>query len=103
VRSELTGADRRDARVALAMLPVGAVVFVGSAVALVVVVGLALIAPFSARGALLPVELWCLFAAAVAVWNGRKGIEIMSAFDWRPLPWVVLSSAAVVAAWLALP
>ncbi len=46
---------------------------------------------------------WSVGAAAVSLLNARAGIEVMSAFDWRPLPRVSIVSVAVVAAWLALP
>ena len=80
------------------MLPVGVVVMVASALAFVTVALLALAAPFwvSHWGW---TEGWALVAAALAVRNALAGIAITAAFDWRPLPLVLLRSEAIVAAW----
>lgn len=94
----MTPAHRREARVALAMLPVGVLVMVVSALAFVAVVLLALAAPFLG-GQWWWTEAWALVAAAVALRNTLAGIEITAAFDWRPLPLVVLLGGAVVGAW----
>ena len=99
----MTPAQRREARIALAMLPIGAAVLVASILALAAVIALAVAAPFLGMPSLLLLEGWCAFAAAAALWNARGGIALMSAFDWRPLPLVLLSSGMIVAAWLALP
>ena len=97
--SELTSpAHRREARVALAMLPVGAAITVASVVAFVALVLLALVAPFRG-GPWWWTELWALIAAAVAVRNTLAGIAIMAAFDWRPAPPTLLLSGLIVAAW----
>ena len=96
--SELTSpAHRREARVALAMLPVGVTVLVFSAVALVAVVLLALATPFRG-GAWLPTLVWAVVAAAVAARNIFAGIAITAAFDWRPLPLTLILSVLIVAA-----
>ncbi len=98
----MTPADRREARVALAMLPVGATVFVMSMLALIAVTARAVVA-LAIGGWPWSLLLWCMGAAAVALWNARAGIMMMSAFDWRPLPVTLLLSGTVVAGWLALP
>jgi hypothetical protein len=98
----MTGKDRREAQVALAMLPVGVTVMVVSALAFVAVVLFALATPFRG-GAWWWGEAWALVAAAVALRNTLAGIAITAPFDWRPLPLVVLTSVGIVAAWLALP
>ena len=97
--SQLTSsAHRREARLALAMLPVGVTVMIVSAVAFIAVVLLALATPF--RGETwLPMLLWALVAAAVAARNIFAGIAITAAFDWRPLPLTLILSVLIVAAW----
>lgn len=98
----MNSADRREARVALAMLPIGATVLIASAIGLIAVLMLTL--DVVVRGDLSwLVLLWCAIAGTVALWNARAGIAMMSAFDWRPLPATLLRSAGVVAGWLALP
>ncbi|MDB5694670.1 MAG: hypothetical protein JWN21_213 [Sphingomonas bacterium] len=94
----MTPAHRREARFALAMLPVGVVLMVMSAVAFVAVLLLALAAPFRG-GPWLQIELWALVAAAVAARNTAAGIAITAALDWRPLPMALLLSGLIVAAW----
>jgi hypothetical protein len=95
----MTPAQRREARVALAMLPVGAIVTVFSFVAFFAVLAFALSLPW--RGAWYWV--WTAGALAVAGRNTLAGIAIMSSFDWRRLPSVLILSALVLAGWLALP
>ncbi|WP_375391967.1 hypothetical protein [uncultured Sphingomonas sp.] len=99
---ELTRGQRREARIALAMLPVGGLFLLVSAIAFVAVMAGAVVA-LAMGGWPWSLLLWCIFAAVVAAWNARAGIEMMSAFDWRPLPLALLLSAAVVTGWLALP
>ena len=99
---ELTRGQRRDARIALAMLPVGGLFLVVSTIAFVAVVACAVVA-LAMGGWPWSLLIWCVFAALVAAWNARAGIEMMSAFDWRPLPLALLLSAAAVTGWLALP
>ena len=94
----LRPAQRREAGLALAMLPVGVVVMVASALALVSVALLMIAAPFRG-GAWWWTELWALAAAAVALRNMLAGIAITAAFDWRPLPLVLVSSIAIAATW----
>ncbi len=71
--SVLPPAQRREARIALAMLPIGGTFLVVSAVAFVAVAALALVT-LSAGGATWRLLLWCVAAAAVAIWNARAGI-----------------------------
>ena len=80
------------------MLPVGVVVLIVSALALVAAVLLALAAPFRG-GQWLWIELWAIAAAVVALRNTLAGIAITAAFDWRPLPLALATSAAIVGAW----
>ena len=99
----MTPAQRWEGRLALAMLPVGAITLVVSAFALLSVLvlgGDVAVRQPSAAGWTIG---WCAFAAVIAWWNMRAGIAMMCAFDWRPLPFASLRSAAVVAGWLALP
>ena len=94
----MTPAHRREARLALAMLPVGVVLMVASAVAFVALVLLAIVAPVRG-GAWLPTFVWALVAALVAVRNIFAGIAITAAFDWRPLPLALILSVLIVAAY----
>lgn len=95
----MTPAQRREARVALAMLPVGAIVTIVSFVAFFAVAAFALSLP--GRG---PWHwLWTIGALGVAVHNTLRGIALLSTFDWRRLPAILLLSALVLAGWLALP
>lgn len=97
--SELTSpAQRREARVALAMLPFGAITASISAIALISVVLFALAAPFRG-GAWWWHTVWAALAALVALRNMRAGIALMATFDWRPAPLVLATSALIVAAW----
>ena len=98
-----TAADRREARVAIAMLPVGATVLVASFFALLAVIALAVDVAVRRPEGWTWTALWTLVAAVIAVRNMRAGIDIMSAFDWRPLPMTLLLSALVLAGWMALP
>lgn len=88
---------RREARIALAMLPVGAVVTIVSALAFFAVAALALASPL--YGGSWWWTLWAIVAAAVALRNTLAGIAIMAAFDWRPVPLALLTSGLIVAAW----
>lgn len=83
---------------ALAMLPFGAVTLSASAIAFLAVAVLALVSPFR-PGAWWWYTAWALLAAPVAARNMLAGIAIMAAFDWRPVPLVLATSAAIVAAW----
>lgn len=89
-----------EAALALAMLPVGGVLALGSAVAAVVLLFMAVIGLFwaIASGRYWWFELWLIAAGIVAVRNTVTSIEIMSAFDWRPVASVVALSALAVAA-----
>ena len=98
VPQRMIPAQRREARIALAMLPFGAVTVIVSAVALVAVLLFALAALFRAGAGWWYIG-WALLALVVAARNLRAGIAIMAAFDWRPAPLVLATSAAIVAAW----
>lgn len=92
----LNSRQRAEAALALAMLPIGGTLFVLCGLAIPVLAILAVVA--AARGAL-PIAAWCAAAALVACWNAVRGIEVMSAFDWRPLPAVLLRSALLIGAY----
>ncbi len=87
-----------ESRIALAMLPLGAVLTLISAVALIGAIGLA--------GMLLwrwPADAgwWLTWTAAVAIaalYVLRKGIETMSTFDWRTAIAPLVVGAAVASA-----
>lgn len=91
----MTRRDRMEAGLALAMLPVGGTLTVVSALALVAVAALA--AATVLGGGTAATLVWCAFSLWGAVWNLVRSIEIMSAFDWQPLPGVLLVSAAILA------
>lgn len=102
--SELGNAAHRwEARVAIAMLPVGGTVLVVSAFALLLVGGLGVDVTIRQPAGWGWVAGWSTVAAGVALRNMRAGIAMMSAFDWRPLPLTLLLSALVAVGWLALP
>ena len=85
------------------MLPIGGTVMVVSAIALAAIVTLGVDIGLRRPGGWGWWLAWCLVAAGVTLWHVRSGIEMMSAFDWRPLPGTLLRSAGVMAGWLALP
>lgn len=95
----MNAAQRREARIALAMLPIGATILIASVLAFVAVVALAVLTLFTRPAHWGWTDLWCVLTAAVAIRTARAGIEIMSAFDWRPLPGTLALSGGVVAAW----
>ncbi len=79
----MTPADRSEARLNLAMLPVGIALAVVSAVALVAVVGLAFWT-MAGGGNTWPWYFgWSCLAACVALRNLAKSLETMSALDMR--------------------
>ena len=88
-----------ESRIALAMLPIGGALTIVSVVAAIVVSLLAvdtIVQRPAAAGWLLA---WCVAALIVAAVNARRSIEVMSAFDWRPLGPVAILSAGIVAAY----
>ena len=99
----MTPANRREAQVAIAMLPVGATVLVVSLFALLAVLALGVDMAVRRPESWGWTAIWAVVAGGVAMRNMRAGIDMMSAFDWRPLPVTLLLSALVVAGWLALP
>lgn len=88
-----------ESRVALAMLPLGALLSLASAGGFIAVVVLALDMAIRQPADAQLWLLWCLPAAAAAAWNTRKAIEVMATFDWRVAVPVVLLSAAILAAY----
>lgn len=95
----MTPAHKREARVSLAMLPVGGTVLVVSAFAFLLVTALGLDAAIRRPPLWGWTAAWSLFAVAVSLRNIRAGIAMMSAFDWRPLPAVAVQSGLVAVAW----
>ncbi|WP_188657917.1 hypothetical protein [Sphingomonas metalli] len=89
--------QRQEARIALAMLPTGIALTIGSFVAAVAFAVLALLGPFLGQG--WPLVAWHAGAALVGLRNTVVGIEVMSAFDWRPLPLALALWLATVVAW----
>lgn len=93
--------DRLEAGVALAMLPVGVTLGVLSALG---AVGLLFCAAAAFLWAVFAgavswwMVLWCFVGGAVLAWAAVRSIEIVSAFDWRPLPGVLGAIAATAAA-----
>lgn len=93
--------DRPDveSRIALAMLPVGALFMLASAVGAVAVVTYAVDAlghwPADAGWRI----GWSLVAAIVATVNFRKGIETMATFDWHVAIVPAALSIAIAVAW----
>lgn len=91
----MTRRENLEAALALAMLPVGGVLALGSALAVLAFTFLAMIGlPFGFPAWL---ELWLIVASLVAVRNTVESIEIMSAFDWRPAVSVVALWAVTIA------
>jgi hypothetical protein len=95
----MTPSQRSEARVALAMLPIGAIITIVSFVAFFAVAAFAVSLPW--RGVWY--WAWTVGALGVAAHNTLKGLAILSTFDWRRVPPVLLLSAIVLAGWLALP
>ena len=94
--------DRRatiESRVALAMLPVGGTMTIVSVAAFVAVLVLAVDTMVQRPAAAGWLFAWCTAALIVAAVNLRRSIEVMSAFDWRPLVAIGLRSIALVAAY----
>ena len=95
----LTGRDRLEATLTLALLPIGVLMLAAAIVGLIAVVALGIDTALFGRmrdGALV---LWCLFAAAVSVRNVIGSLKALSAFSWRGHFVTLLWSAAVVLVW----
>jgi hypothetical protein len=95
----MTRRDRIESRIALAMLPVGATMTLVSVVAFIVVVLLALATIAHRPEAAAPLLIWCVAALGVAAFNTVKSIETMSAFDWRSIIPVGVSSVLITLAY----
>lgn len=103
--TDMTARDRREGRIALAMLPVGTLLVLSAAIGMLAVAALAVdVAIRRPEGYGWPLA-WCAIALAAGYWNLRRSLEVLSAFDWRPVPGVVALSALIVAIhpgwWLA--
>jgi hypothetical protein len=95
----VTSADRSEARLNLAMLPVGIALAVISGLAFMAVVALA-IATIVRQGDAWGWYLgWSLVAAAVALRNLAKSLESMSALDVRGTAVTLGWSAGIVLIW----
>ena len=92
---------RAEAALALAMLPVGVVLGLLSAVGCVVLLVFAIPAFFLAVAGAVGwwAPAWCFAGVAALAWAAVGSIEIVSAFDWRPLP-RVLAAIGLTAATL---
>ncbi len=88
-----------ESRIALAMLPLGALVTIASVAGFVAVLALAADVAWHRRAGGGWWLGWCTIALAVAVFALRKGIETMATFDWRVAVAPLTLSAAIVAAW----
>ena len=91
--------DRLESNIALAMLPVGGTMLVVAVVAaiavLILVFDTVVQRPLEAEW----LFAWSAAALVVAAINARRAIEVMSAFDWRPLKLIGLLSIAIVVAY----
>lgn len=96
----MTRADRWEAALALAMLPVGVTLGLLSALASVGLLFLSVLALIWGVGEprLLLLAAWCFVGGAVLAWAAVAAIEVVSAFDWRPLPRILVGIAIVAAA-----
>lgn len=83
---------------ALAMLPLGVTLLIGAAIAVLLFAGLAIFGTFDADGIGLDV-LWWAAGGALSVVTGRVAIAILCAFDWRPVPPLLLLWGAFAIAW----
>jgi hypothetical protein len=95
----VTAADRSEARLNLAMLPVGIALAVISAIAFVAVVALAIVTIIGRAGDWAWYFSWSLTAAAVALRNLAKSLETMSALDVRGTLVTLGWSAGIVLIW----
>lgn len=96
----MTRADRWEAAIALAMLPVGVTLGLLSALASVLLLLLSIIALFWGFGDL-PLMLlagWCFGGGTVLAWAAVSAIELLSTLDWRPLPRILAGIALVAVA-----
>ncbi|AXJ94580.1 MULTISPECIES: hypothetical protein [unclassified Sphingomonas] len=88
-----------ESRIALAMLPLGVVLALASAIGFIAVAVLAVDMLFHPRDDARWWLGWCLVAAVGAAWNTRRALEVMATFDWRVALPVVALSAAILAAY----
>ncbi len=93
----MTTRDRARARVALAMLTVGAAMALLSVIASIIILVLIFATLIQRPAAAALLLVWCAAALIVAGANAVKSIEVMSAIDWRALIPAALRSSAIVA------
>lgn len=79
------------------MLPIGGAMMIASVVGAVAVMVLLFDTLVQRPAASWWLFGWCAAALVVAAYNLRRGIEVMSAFDWRPLVPIALTSVGIVA------
>ncbi|USU05448.1 hypothetical protein NF701_01205 [Sphingomonadaceae bacterium OTU29THOMA1] len=72
-----------ESRIALAMLPLGAIMMLAAALGFVAVAALAIDLAWRQPPHAGLWLLWCLAALTVAAVNLRQGIETMATFDWH--------------------
>lgn len=87
-----------ESRIALAMLPLGALLTLAGLFAAPALVGLLIASAWMPDASALDL-LWCGVAGAVAAYVMRKGIETMSTFDWRVAVAPVAATLAVAVSW----
>lgn len=87
-----------ESRIALAMLPVGALITLAAAIGAIAAVSYGLHAAWDGRGDTGWRIAWSVSATLIAVFNLRKGIETMATFDWHVAIAPLVTSAAIVAA-----
>jgi len=91
--------DRLEARLALAMLPAGALMTFVSVIAFIIIMLLIFATVVQRPHAATILLVWCAAALVTAGVNIVKSIETMSAFDWRALIPVVALSVVITAAY----
>ncbi|MBB4153805.1 hypothetical protein GGQ80_001711 [Sphingomonas jinjuensis] len=103
--TRMTARDRREGRVALAMLPVGTLLTLAAGIGMIAVTALGIDTAIRWPDGAGWMLAWCGLAAVAGWWNLKRSLEVLSAFDWRPVPGIVAVSAAIVALhpgwWLA--
>ena len=93
----ITSAQRRQGRIGLAMLPLGAVLVLASAIGVVSVLVLALSEVVTRGPGWGWYVGWCLLAAVIGVRNLVRSLQTMSALDVGGTFITIMLSAAIVA------
>ena len=95
----MTPAQRREGKVGLAMLPIGAVLVLAALVGSVAVLALALLHLGTQDGQWGWYVGWCVVAFVAGVRNFLKSLQTMSALDVRGTLITIGISAVIVAAY----